>query len=198
MGILKKLNSVLRKIEKFVVSAGIMLIGSLTIINVIARSVFNNSLSFVGEMNGFVIIMVTFLGTAYAAREGRHIRMSAIYDMLSKKYKKIMIYIMTSVTSLILFYMTNMSVKYAFKAFQRGKVSSVMTVPKYLIYMWVPIGLFIAAVQYGLAFIKNIKEDDVWLSFDKKSEYSDVEEELDDETNVAALEELEFEDDDIN
>lgn len=192
MGVLKKLNAALRKIERFIVSAGILVIGFLTILNVIYRNVLNHSLSFAQEINGFAIVFVTFLGTAYAAREGRHIRMSALFDILPKKYKKIMLYIMTSLTSLILFYLTFLSGKYIMNVHQHHRVSSVLQVPLYLVWMAVPIGLFIAAIQYALAFIRNINEEEIWISFDKKSEYADVEEEVA-EVNTDAIDDLKLE-----
>ncbi len=53
-----------------------------TIANVIGRFVLGESLFFTGEVNRILIIMITFAGIGYAARHGRHIRMSAIYDAL--------------------------------------------------------------------------------------------------------------------
>jgi hypothetical protein len=50
--------------------------------NVIGRFVFGRSLYFAEEVNQFLIILITFAGIGYAARNGRHIRMSAFYDML--------------------------------------------------------------------------------------------------------------------
>ncbi len=175
MEFLEKFNRLLRKFEEFIVAYGVLVMAALTIINVFARNLFNNSLSFAQEINEFTIIMVTFLGTSYAARNGRHIRMSALYDILNKKLKKINVFIITGITSIILFYVSYFSLQYVLKVYQFQKVSPVMRVPLYLIYIWVPIGLFLAAIQYGLAFIKNIVEEDVWISFEEKSEYVELE-----------------------
>ncbi|KXS40303.1 MAG: tripartite AtP-independent periplasmic transporter subunit DctQ [Candidatus Frackibacter sp. T328-2] len=184
MGFLKKFNSILRKVEETVVAYGILAMALSTIINVIARSIFNNSLSFTQELNQFLIIFVTFFGTSYAARNGRHIRMSAIYDSIGAKGKKIMLYIMHPITSLIIFYLTYLSAKYVLKVYKLGRTSSVMEVPLYLIWIWVPIGFFFTAVQYGLAFIRNIKEDEPWSSFEEKADYEEVEVESDDQLDI--------------
>jgi C4-dicarboxylate transporter, DctQ subunit len=44
--------------------------------------------SFSEELNSILIILITFAGISYAARHGRHIRMSAIYDALPPKGRK--------------------------------------------------------------------------------------------------------------
>ncbi len=61
-----------------------------TVTNVVARFVFGNSIMFSGELNRILIIMITFAGIGYAARHGRHIRMSAIYDALPVGGRKVL------------------------------------------------------------------------------------------------------------
>jgi len=171
---LRKLNAILREIEEFVVAYGVITMAVLTIADVIGRNVFNHSLVFVPEITQFLIVFITFFGTSYAARNGRHIRMSALYDALSPSWQKAMLYITTSLTSIALFYMSYISAKYVLRVYSFNRVSSVLTIPLYLIWMWVPIGLLLAAIQYSLAFIKNIVEKEPWISFEQKAEYVDV------------------------
>ncbi len=175
MDFLEKINKGIKIIEEFVLSFGILTMAALTIINVISRNFFNYGLSFASEINEFLIIFVTFLGTSYAARNGRHIRMSALYDIANDKIKKGLTYLMTSGTALIMYYMTYLSTIYVLQVFQYKRMSPVLRVPLYLIWMWVPIGLLMTAIHYTLAFIKNVYEEDVWISFEEKSEYEDLE-----------------------
>lgn len=174
MRFLDKFNKILRWFEEFIIAYGVLTMGTLTIVNVFARNFFNHGLSFVQEINEFIIVFITFLGTSYAARNGRHIRMSALYDIFNEKVKKILTFIMTGGTSIILFYMTYLAYKYVLQVYHYQRLSPVLRVPLYLIWMWVPIGLLMAAIQYALAFIKNIVEDEVWISYEEKSEYEDV------------------------
>ncbi len=179
MSFLDKFNRLLRKFEEFIIAYGVLGMGALTILNVISRNFFNHGLSFAQEINEFLIVFITFLGTSYAARNGRHIRMSALYDILNKKAKKFLTYIMTFGTSAILFYMTYLSYQYVVRVYLYQRLSPVLRVPLYLIWMWVPIGLLLAAIQYGLAFFKNVVEEDVWISYEEKSEYEDVQDVID-------------------
>ncbi|MCF8008930.1 MAG: TRAP transporter small permease [Halanaerobiales bacterium] len=175
MDFLEKLNNIIRKLEEFILAYGVLTMAALTIINVISRNFFNHGLSFATEINEFLIVFITFLGTSYAARNGRHIRMSALFDIANKKIKKIMVYIMTGGTALIMYYVTYLSAIYVYRVFLNGRMSPVMRVPLYLIWIFVPIGLLMTDIHYTLAFIKNIIEDDVWISFEEQSEYEDLE-----------------------
>ncbi len=175
MNFLNKLNDVIRKFEEYVLAYGVMVMASLTIVNVISRNFLGQGLSFATEVNEFLIVIVTFLGTSYAARNGRHIRMSAFFDIANKKVKKILTYIMTGGTALIMYYVTYLSGIYVFDVFISGRMSPVMRVPLAFIWIWVPIGLLMTDIHYTLAFVKNIMEDEVWISFEEQSEYEDLE-----------------------
>ncbi len=175
MNFLNKFNDIIKKFEEYVLAYGVMIMASLTIINVISRNFLGQGLSFATEVNEFLIVLVTFLGTSYAARNGRHIRMSAFFDIANKKIKKILTYVMTGGTALIMYYVTYLSAIYVFDVFQSGRMSPVMRVPLAYIWIWVPIGLLMTDIHYTLAFVKNIMEDEVWISFEEQSEYEDLE-----------------------
>ena len=176
MGVLEKINNWIRKFEEFILAYGVLVMGSLTVINVFARNFFNHSLSFATEINEFLIVFITFLGTSYAARNGRHIRMSAFHDIANKKIQKILTYIVTFGTAAFMYLMTYLASDYVWGVLQQNKLSPVLRVPMFWIWIAVPIGLFMTAIHYTLAFIKNVIEDDVWVSFEERSEYEDLDE----------------------
>ena len=175
MGFLEKINDWIRTFEEYILAYGILVMGGLTIVNVFARNLFNHSLSYATEINEFLIVLVTFLGTSYAARNGRHIRMSAFHDIANPKIQKVLTYIVTFGTAAFMYLMTYLASDYVIGIFQQQKMSPVLRVPLGWIWMFVPIGLLMTAIHYTLAFIKNIIEDDVWVSFEEKSEYEDLE-----------------------
>ncbi|HKL76379.1 MAG TPA: TRAP transporter small permease [Halanaerobiales bacterium] len=183
MGFLEKINDWIRSFEELILAYGILVMGGLTIVNVFARNFFNHSLSFATEINEFLIVLVTFLGTSYAARNGRHIRMSAFHDIANPKIQKILTYIVTFGTAAFMYLMTYLASDYVIGIFQQQKMSPVLRVPLGWIWIFVPIGLLMTAIHYTLAFIKNIMEDDVWVSFEEKSEYEDLEDAMAEEDN---------------
>ncbi len=174
MGALEKINDWIRKLEEFILAYGVLFMGGLTVVNVFARNFFNHSLSFATEINEFLIVLITFLGTSYAARNGRHIRMSAFHDIANKKIQKILTYIVTFGTAAFMYLLTFLSSQYVLSIFRSHKLSPVLRVPMYWIWIFVPIGLLMTAIHYTLAFVKNVMEDDVWVSFEERSEYEDL------------------------
>ena len=174
--IIKKINNAMKVVEEFIVGYGTIALAVLIISNVVGRNVFGYSLFFVQEVNEFLIIIITFVGCSYAARNGRHIRMSALSDLVPEKYEKKMTYLMTGGTFVFLVWLTYVSGDYIHNLFQSGRTSNLLTIPLWRIWIIVPIGLGLTTIHYFMAFIRNLMEPEVWISFDEKSEYEDIEE----------------------
>ncbi|MFW5993942.1 MAG: TRAP transporter small permease [Halanaerobiaceae bacterium] len=186
--VIRKINAGMKKLEEFIVGYGTIALAFLLIANVIDRNLFGSKLYFVDEVNTFIIIYITFVGTSYAARNGRHIRMSALSDLVPKKFEKLMMYIMTLGTFIFIGWTTWIVSKYVLDLFSSGRQSSLLQVPLWSIWIIAPIGLGLTTIHYFMAFLKNLKEEDVWISFDEKSEYGEVEE-IVEKVGVSELEE---------
>jgi TRAP-type C4-dicarboxylate transport system permease small subunit len=163
-GILDAFDGVIARIEEFMMAIGVILMAINTIANVISRFVFNHSIIFAEELNSVFILLVTFAGVGYAARHGRHIRMSAIYDSLSDGKRKFMMILITAVTAVCMLFLAWFSVYYIIGLQAQGRVMPALGVPIYLVYLWVPIGFFVTGVQYALTMVKNIREKEIYLS----------------------------------
>ena len=163
-GILDAIDGVLAKIEEFMMATGVILMAVNTIANVISRFIFNHSIIFAEELNSVFILLVTFAGIGYAARHGRHIRMSAIYDHMSDKMRKFMMTVITGVTALCMLFLAWFSVEYIISIQSKGRIMPALGVQVYLIYLWVPVGFFVTGMQYAMTMYKNIREDEIYLS----------------------------------
>lgn len=137
------------------------------IASVISRTLFNKSLTFGEELGQALVIVVTFLGVGYGARKARHISMSAIFDLLNEKYKKIFIYAISSGTSITMFYLAYLGARYTQSVYALGRVTPALRIPMYLIVVVVPIGFLMGAIEYAKTFIINIREKEVYLSSEK-------------------------------
>lgn len=167
-GMLDLIDRRIAKLEEFIMATGIILMAINTIINVISRFIFNHSIIFAEELNSTFILLVTFAGIGYAARHGRHIRMSAIYDHLPDKARKILMTVIVAVTAFFMLFLAYYSVQYIFHVYSKGRVMPALGVPVYIIYLWVPVGFFITGVQYALTTVKNIREKEIYLSTNLK------------------------------
>lgn len=159
-------------------AAGVLLMAANTIANVVGRFVFQSSLFFSEELNRVLIIMITFAGISYAARHGRHIRMSAIYDALPSKLRKPLMIVIALVTAVFMFGLAWYSLQYILTQAGRGRVLPSLQIPVWLIYVWVPVGFFMTGAQYLLTAIKNMIQRDIYLSTNVLEGYDDDEFEI--------------------
>jgi len=164
---------VVAKFEVFVLAYGVLLMAANSIANVAGRFFLSQSIYFSEELNQFLIVLITFVGLGYAARKGRHIRMSAIYDQLSDRNRKILMVIIATVTSVIMFVLAYYAYEYVSRVARLGKVTPSLQLPLYLTYIWVPIGFFITGLQYALTVVSNLRHPDIYLSYEEIDSYDE-------------------------
>lgn len=169
------LDSMISRFESFALAAGVLLMAVNTVGNVIGRFGFGYSFFFTEELNRAIIVLITFAGVGYAARHGRHIRMSAIYDTLPFIGRKVMMIIISLVTAVAMFMLLYFSIRYIGDVRTSGRVLSSLQIPVWWIYVWVPLGFFVTGVQYALTAVKNIVEKDVYLSTNVLEGYEETE-----------------------
>lgn len=177
-GFLGTIDSLISRIEAFFLAAGVLLMAANTVANVVGRFIFQYSIFFTEEINRILIVLITFAGVGYAARHGRHIRMSAIYDTLSSRSRKILMIVIAVITSIAMFALCYFSVGYIGKVATSGRVLPALQIPVWWIYVWVPVGFFVTGSQYLLTAIKNVIEKDVYLSTVVLEGYEETETEV--------------------
>lgn len=163
-GFLDAIDRIIARLEEVIMAIGVILMAINTITNVISRFFFNHSIIFAEELNSIFILLVTFAGIGYAARHGRHIRMSAIYDALPDKTRKLLMTLMTLVTAIFMLFLAWYSVQYILNLYSKGRVYPALGIPVYISYLWVPVGFLVTGIQYFLTFVKNLREKPIYLS----------------------------------
>ncbi|WP_051489171.1 TRAP transporter small permease [Roseivivax halodurans] len=176
-GILGIIDVGIARIEAVLLAIGVLLMAFNTIANVVGRYVFGNSLYFSEELNQALIILITFAGISYAARHGRHIRMSAIFDATSPAIRKPLMILIAVVTAAAMFLLTWYSVEYVMSQAGRGRLLPAMQIPVWWIIVWAPLGFFLTGLQYSLTAIKNVLHENIWLSTSTMEGYDDPREE---------------------
>lgn len=161
------------RVERWILGGGILAMSALSIANVFARNLLGNSLTFVDEINQILIILITFLGVGYAARQGRHIRMTALYDQLPAAGRKALMVLIAASTAALLFALSWYALDYVLQTRAVGSVSAALRIPLYLIYAVVPLGLALGGVQYLLAALRNLLSPGVYVSFRREDRYDE-------------------------
>jgi len=157
-------NKTLSKFEEFVLSYAVIAMAILLIVSVFMRTVLNSSLTFSEEIAQALLILISFFGLEYCARKGRHITMSILFDLVSNKYKKMAMCVISIVSCASMGYIGFLAFKYVLSVQKLGRVTPALQIPMYLIYAVVPIGFLLAGIEYLRTFILNIKEKDLYLT----------------------------------
>jgi len=166
-------NKTLSKFEETFLSYSVIIMAILLIINVFARTIFNNSLGFSEEVGQSLLVVVTFMGIPYCAKKARHITMSIVFDMLNDKYKKMLMLVVSFFSAAAMFYFTSLGYKYMLKVQMLGRVTPSLRIPVYIIYAAVPLGFLLGAIEYTRTFIINLKEKEVYISSEKTMRVDD-------------------------
>lgn len=174
MKVIAVLNRGIKQIESIILSYSIISLAVVTVGNVISRRLFNFSWTFAEEVSQFIMVLITFMGISYAARRARHIRMTAIFDNVPDRIKKLMMLLVSLLTAATMFYLAYYSTRYILDVRATGRVTPVLRIPFYLVILSVPTGFFLGGIQFSLTFLKNILAKEVWLSSEEKSGYKEI------------------------
>jgi TRAP-type C4-dicarboxylate transport system permease small subunit len=99
--------------------------------------------------------------------------MTAIYDQLSERGRKVMMVLIAGSTAMLLLVLGVYAVYYVLTVYQLGGISPALGVPYYLVYLAAPAGLFLAALQYLLIVVKNLTSPGVWIALEKQDDYEE-------------------------
>lgn len=152
--------------EAVLLSGAVISLTVLTVGNVVSRKVFHSSWSFAEEISQFFLIVITFAGVGYAARRAAHICMTAFYDPLPARFKKVLAVLISLVTALLLFYLAGEAAVYVHSTYALHKTTPALRLPFWMFVAIVPVGLALGGVQYLLTFIKNLVSPETWVSIE--------------------------------
>lgn len=172
MNIFWKIDDFIARVTEIILASGVLMMASLLIANVLSRKFFNNSIAAADEIGGSLLILVTFSGIGYAARKGRHIRMTAIFDMLPLRFQKYLMVFISLVTMATYVYVCYIALDYIEYTRMLGKVTSALEMPDWIRAAVVPIGFGLGAIQYLMNAIINMMEPELYIGTEKTQEKS--------------------------
>lgn len=173
----KKIETIIEKIEEWVVSLSVIIMAILMVVSVFMRTVLNRSLTFSEEIGQLLLIIVSFFGIGYCVRRNRHVNMSMVFDAANKKGKKVMMFIVSIVSAALMILLFVLSIQYIMSVAKLGRTSPALRIPMSWFYISLPIGFIIAAVEYIRTLVANLKhKDKVYISSEVSLEETPIEE----------------------
>ncbi len=169
------LYQALTKIEAIILASATIALAILNVANVPVRMLGFGGIPQSEELNIILIINITFAGTSYAARKARHIRMTAIVDILPKKINRILNIFMYFTTGIIFFALFYFSIQYIDSIIKSKSVYTSIGLPRYYFFLWIPVSLFSTGLEYILTAWKNLITKDIYIASQIKGEgYDDA------------------------
>jgi C4-dicarboxylate transporter DctQ subunit len=126
-------------------------------VNVVLRYVFNASLTWAADLTSSLFIWSALFGAAYGFKIGMHLGVTFVIQKLNPKVAK---WVLSGTLVIILAYLICLIFwGYDFVKFNYDMemVSVDLDVPYWIIYLCVPISMFIASYQVLLKLIKTLK-----------------------------------------
>ena len=140
------------------------------IINFLARQ-FYESIYFVEELVEFFVIFVSFVGLSYGVRKGRHIRMGAFLELMNVKTEKVFVIVISAVSACVMFFLAYVAYDYLIFSIERGHETAALRAPYWVFYLIIPLGFFMAGIQYVRTVVVNFQRKEVWISPEQQGEY---------------------------
>lgn len=157
MKTLKIIDKVWTEIEKGILSITTIAVSLLLVLNALSRYFLNNSWGFSEELGKMGVIILTFMGLGYAAREHMHIEMSGLYDLLPPKFRYALDLIINLGSFLVLGLCAYLGLQYVMHLYDIGQVSTILRWPLYLTMSVIPLGFFLGALRFLIEFIGGLK-----------------------------------------
>lgn len=138
----------LEKIEKAVSCVCVTIMAVLVFANVIARYVFNHSLAFSDEMSTYLFVLMSFMGTAIAARRKAHLGLSIVTDRVSPSARKVINIVMYLIAALFCLLIVIFGVQMVLSQYRLGQETAAMQWPEWIYGSFVPIGAAFSMIAF--------------------------------------------------
>lgn len=154
---MKKLISIYNKLEEYFLVYSMILMVVVVFIQVIARYVLNNSLSWSEELVRYLFIWQVWLGASLGMRINEHIRV----DMFVKKLPDLAQRVLDLFIILLLLWFYGFLIQYGFLYLQsviaKNMTSTALQLPLAYVYASLPLGSVVIALRYVALFVQRLR-----------------------------------------
>lgn len=150
----------IEKFEKFVACASVSVMAILVFVNVIARFIFNSPLAVADEMSCYLFVLMSFMGTAIAARRKAHLGLTIVTDKLSPSAARkvqVLMYLIAAVFCLLI---VIFGIEMVMSQYVLGQETATMQWPEWIYGLFVPVGAAFALLAFLSVAVKTAKGEE--------------------------------------
>lgn len=154
-----KMLSVLGNLDVIVASIVLVILVTLTFLGVIWRRVFGAPFTWLEEVQLACMVWIVFAAGGAAFRNGNHVAIEMIVDMMPKKAQKICEIFISVVVVVVIAYLFYQSIGYIGVFVKSGRTTSMLHIPFTLIYGIAPVSYVLMVVSWFYALLKGVKSE---------------------------------------
>lgn len=148
---------IIAKIEENIIGAGLLVSILLVFINVVLRYVFKSSSTWIEEAVRYIIIWMTFIGSAICFRKSSHMGIDLILTLTKGRVKK-NIEIFGLVASLLfMIFLLKYGVELVLFTIKTGQITPALEIKLFWIYLGIPLGAFLSGADIIQVLFNKIK-----------------------------------------
>lgn len=151
---------IIEKFEKFVACASVSVMAILVFVNVIARFIFNSPLAVADEMSCYLFVLMSFMGTAIAARRKAHLGLTIVTDKLSPSAARkvqVLMYLIAAVFCLLI---VVFGIEMVMSQYTLGQETATMQWSEWIYGLFVPVGAAFALLAFLSVAVKTAKGEE--------------------------------------
>lgn len=155
------MKKMIDRLEEGILVVSLLLMLIVTVGNVFSRKVIQKSWSFAEELTIFLFILSSLAGAAAAARDGRLIGLTLLYDLVPKKAKKIFVIILLVSALFFCGLLLYFGIDMVKSEFISGQTTPAMGIPEWIFGLSIPLGailLLIRMAEYCICQLKGKEE----------------------------------------
>jgi C4-dicarboxylate transporter DctQ subunit len=151
------LSDVIGMINRFIAMFGITAGVTLAFANVVARYIFDYSMTWAAELTVYLFLWGMFFGAAYCFRIDGHISIGLLVENVSKRFAKVLMLITRLVTFAYLSVVAYYGYQYLLFVIELDEMSIDLEIPMWIPYLVIPVSFAFGAYRVGEHIIYLIK-----------------------------------------
>jgi len=146
-------------ILRWMVSAALLTMTGVLIVNVIGRTAFNYSFTGAPTAGRLLMIWLTFIGSYLVIRYANHITVDMLLNYLPRRVNRVLGVITNSVSAVLSAYVAWLGYLYTASRFTMGQMDVMLHIPTGFFYFPVPMGFSLMTVGFLIKAIKIMVDE---------------------------------------
>ncbi len=148
------LSDTIGVINRFIAMFGITAGVTLAFANVVARYIFDYSMTWASELTVYLFLWGMFFGAAYCFRIDGHISIGLLVENVSKRFAKVLMLITRVVTFAYLSVVAYYGYQYLLFVIELDEMSIDLEIPMWIPYLVIPVSFAFGAYRVGEHIVK--------------------------------------------